>query len=146
MDVIAARAPEPVGVVLTNLDRFIYVNHEHGHPFGDQVLVEFARRFAAAAPIDHVATRYGGDVFIDLVPGVDDIEQIKSTARTFLRMCDAPITIGDVTLEIRLSAGIAIAPPGDLMEGLRTADAAMFAAKARGRARAVCLDPEWEAT
>jgi diguanylate cyclase len=142
---LAERGRESVGVVLADLDRFIYVNHERGHAVGDQVLIEVARRIDAASPAGVFAARFGGDEFAYFLPGIDDMSEVQSAALTMLRTSDTPIIVGEVSLTMRMSVGIAIAPIGDLMAGLITADTAMYEAKRRGGARAICLEPAWEA-
>jgi len=132
-------------VIYTDLDQFAYAQTKRGFGAGDQVLIEIARRVAAAAPPDGLAVRYGGDEFAVFLPGANDFARVQAVAVALLRACDTPVAVGDATFDQRLSAGIAIAPPGDLRAGLVAADNAMYEAKKRGRARAVCLDPEWEA-
>jgi diguanylate cyclase (GGDEF)-like protein len=142
---LAGRERECVGVVLADLDRFQYVNHERGHAVGDQVLIEVARRIEAASPPGVFAARFGGDEFAYFLPGIDDMSEVQSAALTMLRTSDTPIVAGEVSVTMHLSVGVAIAPVGDLMAGLMAADTAMYEAKRRGGGRAVCLEPAWEA-
>lgn len=141
---LSNRKDEPVGVVMANLDQFTAVNDIHGHPVGDLVLIEFARRIAAAAPPDGIAMRFGGNDFAVFLPGPGDMSTAQALSIVLLSACDTPVVVGDATIDLRLSAGIAIAPPKNPLAGLVAANTAMYEAKRRGGARAVCLDPVWE--
>ncbi len=143
--VTQSNVTQPVGVVLADLDRFIFVNHERGHSVGDAVLEEVNRRIVAITSPGTVAARFGGDVFAMFLPDVKDMSHVQAAAVAVLRTLDLPIDVGDLHLNLSFSVGVALAPPGELTAGLHDADVAMYEAKMRGRARAVCLNPEWEA-
>jgi diguanylate cyclase (GGDEF)-like protein len=143
-------AAHSIGVVFADLDDFLRVNDRYGHTAGDQVLAEVAVRVTALAPEGALAVRFGGDEFALLLPGVENILPVEGVAVALLRAIETPFVITVAEEELahnqRISVGLAIASPGDLLAGLLKADEAMFEAKTRGRARAVCLDPDWQAT
>jgi diguanylate cyclase (GGDEF)-like protein len=142
-------AEHSIGLVYGDLDDFLRVNDRYGHPVGDQVLAEVARRVTDLAPEGALAVRFGGDEFALLLPG-ENLLLLEDVAVALLRAIQAPIVITVAEKELahdqHISVGVAFAPPGDLPAGLRAADEAMYEAKSRGRARAVCLDPDWQAT
>jgi len=143
---------EPVGVVLADLDRFKEVNDRFGHPVGEMVLIEIARRVAEVAPPNSIVGRSGGDEFVVFLPGTADITVVQAVAVALLRACDTPVLVDAWSIDQRVSVGVAIIPSRDLISrgggspvGMDDVYAAIVVARARGGARAVCRNPEWEA-
>ena len=139
----ARRFQHPLGLVMVDIDFFKKVNDTHGHSAGDVVLCEVARRVSQELRTVDRAMRYGGEELV-LVRVQTDRAGALDLAR---RVCQAverePIKISD-TLEINVtvSAGAA-ALPQDADSGLKllnAADKVLYAAKARGRNRAVGFD------
>ncbi|HEY0951812.1 EAL domain-containing protein [Nocardioides sp.] len=136
------RRDEPVAVLLLDLDQFRSANDVHGHLAGDRLLTEVAARLRALArPIDVIA-RIGGDEFVLVCPdtGVDAAGRMAELVNEAI---GAPFQIEHRTLRVGTSIGIAVAPPleCDAETLLKHADAAMYEAKARGRARTQVFDP-----
>lgn len=88
LDRTAERAAETDGtfaLMLADLDHFKQINDVYGHPVGDAVLVEAARRLQAELrPVDLVA-RVGGEEFMMVLPGADEI----SAGRAAVALCNA---------------------------------------------------------
>jgi diguanylate cyclase (GGDEF)-like protein len=123
-------------LLLLDLDRFKEVNDSVGHHFGDQLLIQVARRITGCIKSRETVARLGGDEFaVLLTTGGENAGQVVATRiRESLRK---PFTIDDLTVEIDVSIGIALASaaPGgasDLASLLRCADVAMYAAKELG--------------
>lgn len=122
-------------VLFLDLDGFKQVNDVHGHDAGDQLLVEIAERLKAALRgRDHVA-RLGGDEFAVLIDAVQDPEQVAVICRRLLASVRRPATVGNVTVEVGVSIGVARFPTDgeDWSAVMIAADRAMYEAKRAGR-------------
>jgi len=128
------RQGKPVSVALFDLDHFKVVNDSFGHAAGDEALCQVAH--AARAILrgsDHVA-RFGGEEFLLILPDTDREGAI--TAAETLRKAIASLEIegpGSITASFGVATmpADALDPPGLLA----AADAALYAAKDRGRDR-----------
>jgi diguanylate cyclase (GGDEF)-like protein len=136
----AQRSNRSVGLVIADADHFKCVNDTYGHPAGDAVLVELANRLRQACRDGDVVARFGGEEFVILMPATT-AEQVTAVAETIRAFVAAtPITVADgVDLEVTVSVGAAIATGVDAEDAalIRTADAALYAAKHQGRNRSV---------
>jgi diguanylate cyclase (GGDEF)-like protein len=128
-------APGPfTGLLLLDLDGFKSVNDTLGHAVGDQLLVQVARALRDAVRPTDVVVRLGGDEFAVLVSDLRSAEAAESVARTVAGALQRPFTVGQVTLEVGASVGVALAPDHGvtLVDLLRRADVAMYQAKRNG--------------
>jgi diguanylate cyclase (GGDEF)-like protein/PAS domain S-box-containing protein len=152
--VLARRRPpgEAVAVLFVDLDRFKVVNDSLGHAAGDQLLVALAERLRhALRPADTVA-RFGGDEFTILCESVADAAQAAAIAARVGELIAQPFAIeGEDDVVLTASVGISLSAGGpdtgaDRPETmLRDADAAMYRAKERGRARHELFDEQMRA-
>ncbi|MGN7931881.1 MULTISPECIES: GGDEF domain-containing protein [unclassified Sphingopyxis] len=141
--VAAKDADSQIAVHFLDLDGFKAINDRHGHPAGDAVLKEVARRLKAIVRSDDVVARLGGDEFVVLQADVLQDTEAEFIARRIIREISKPYAIGDKLLTISVSVGIATAPRMGLeLERLLTcADSALYRAKAAGKARALfCVE------
>jgi len=140
----AERSRERVSVAMFDLDRFKTVNDRFGHQAGDRVLVQLADILRdTAREIDRLG-RYGGEEFMALLPETDLDDAAVFVERVRREVARRHFEIGNRgPLRLTISAGVATYPwQGiDTPETLvRLADAALYAAKARGRDRVVRFD------
>jgi len=133
IDDALARRPDStaIGVLLLDLDEFKAVNDTYGHQDGDEALREVAARLRSAVRPDDVIARLGGDEFAVLLRRVPDEDAAVERAWAIHAAICAPIAIDDVTVEVGVSIGIALAPmhSNDSTSLIRQADAAMYRAK-----------------
>ena len=135
-----ARARNPVAVLFCDLDGFKRVNDTGGHTAGDQVLTMTAARLRAAVRPHDMVARFGGDEFVVILhpnPGRDPRTDALKVAERITRVVAQPVVVGSTAYTVSVSTGITVAGPGDDPGAtLRTADAAMYRAKALGKNRA----------
>jgi two-component system, cell cycle response regulator len=134
----AARSAAAVGVILADLDHFKQINDRYGHPAGDAVLREAARRLKASMRAYDAVGRYGGEEFLLVLPGCALDAAIDVAQRARRAITAAPVSTGPHAVEVTASFGVATAETGrplDLEAVIRVADEALYRAKARGRDR-----------
>ena len=131
----AKRQQTQLVVLFANLDRFKNINDFLGHPVGNQVLQEAARRLAATVRESDTVCRQGGDEFILLVQGTSGPEQAAQVAGKLLTALSQPYLVDGRELALAASLGIACYPgDGEDAEALvMNAGAAMHHAKELGR-------------
>jgi diguanylate cyclase (GGDEF)-like protein/PAS domain S-box-containing protein len=128
----AQQAGQPVGVLFIDLDGFKAVNDVYGHQAGDAVLVEVATRLTSVVRPDDVTARLAGDEFVIICPGLADETGAHALAERIQDELTAPMLVGDATVRIGASIGIAMSAAGDDTSALLSvADAAMYDAKRR---------------
>jgi len=63
---------KPLGVLMVDIDKFKIVNDTHGHPVGDEILKEFAKRIQDRLRGFDMVARLGGEEFVVLLPDVTE--------------------------------------------------------------------------
>ena len=129
------RGRRRLAVLCLDLDRFKAVNDTLGHAAGDALLVQVTKRLLANVPVDRsLVARIGGDEFVLFVTGAGP-EEASVLAADLINSVGAAYKIEGQAVSIGLSVGIALAPrDGNDPQGLlRTADLALYRAKAEGR-------------
>ena len=144
----SGRLPGSVAVLFLDFDRFKVVNDSLGHDLGDQVLIAIAERLRSVVrPADTVA-RMGGDEFVVLCENVSgEHEVVRLCQRLQAAIAAAPLLVTEGTeVVMTASVGVAMAEGDERPEDiLRNADAAMYRAKERGKARHEIYDDSFRA-
>jgi diguanylate cyclase (GGDEF)-like protein len=150
------RRPEEdeVAVLCLDLDRFKSVNDTLGHPAGDKLLCDVARRIEAAVRPQDLVARLGGDEFAILLQGRSGARLAETAAKRVIAALARPFVIDDVQVVTSTSIGVALAGgDGDEQAGrdgtgrdgastlMKQADLALYAAKAQGRGRFAYFAP-----
>jgi two-component system, cell cycle response regulator len=129
-----------VGLAVFDVDWFKSVNDTYGHPAGDAVLEEVARRIAGTVRnVDRVA-RIGGEEFAMILVQTDGTSALDVARRAIESVAASKIPLGDGrSIGVTASAGVASLPADAKTadELFAVADRALYAAKARGRDRVV---------
>lgn len=129
-----------VGVLFLDLDRFKWINDSLGHQAGDRVLIEVAARLRAVVCDGEVLARFGGDEFTLLVTDATPERMDAAADRVDAALLE-PFVIDGGEFFLSASIGIATNDHDTDASGLvRDADAAMYVAKERGRARRATYD------
>ena len=130
------------GVVVTlDLDNFKYFNDRHGHRVGDELLRQVAARLRETLAAASCLARSGGDQFIAFLPGLTLAEAMRK-AQACVDAMREPVTLASGAEIVTVSAGVATLAGQTVDEVWRACDAALHAAKARGRDRVVAFDDD----
>ncbi|WP_246696130.1 bifunctional diguanylate cyclase/phosphodiesterase [Mesorhizobium sp. SARCC-RB16n] len=129
------REGEKLAVHCVDLDRFKPVNDTLGHPIGDRLLSEVARRLQQQAGETAMVARIGGDEFVILQLLLDDNDEAGVLASRVIHALAGEFLIQGHKINIGSSIGIAVFPDdGQSSEILiRNADLALYKAKMEGR-------------
>lgn len=121
-------------LVIFDLDRFKRINDIHGHQAGDFVIRRIADELQSALGALGKVARVGGEEFALLAPPSAYDALIVRLIALRARIEAMPIAVDGATIGATISAGIALAAPGESFSNLyRRADKALYAAKAAGR-------------
>lgn len=128
-----------VAVVFVDMDGFKDVNDRDGHAAGDVVLQAIGSRLRGAVrDHDHVG-RMGGDEFIAVCTGLDDVAGAEDLRDRIAATLGDPVGYGGRRIDISASVGMAWSPAGEHIDAdalVARADAAMYQVKsARGAGR-----------
>ncbi|MFY9584063.1 MAG: EAL domain-containing protein [Candidatus Acidiferrales bacterium] len=134
-------------VLFLDLDRFKVVNDSLGHAIGDELLVAMAQRLKRCLRPGDTVARFGGDEFAFLLVDVKKISGAIRVAERIKEALAAPFNLDGHEVFATASIGLTMgqtdyAKPEDF---LRDADAAMYRAKAQGRARYEIFDSDMHA-
>jgi diguanylate cyclase (GGDEF)-like protein/PAS domain S-box-containing protein len=133
---LARREQTGLGLVYLDLSGFKQVNDRFGHPAGDAVLVEVARRLMEVVRESDLVARFGGDEFVILLSKVDDEEAALEAARRFEAALEPAIRVGEeIEVKVEADFGIALYPDHgtEADELLDAADRALYSRKEAGR-------------
>jgi diguanylate cyclase (GGDEF)-like protein len=134
----ASRTHTPFAMAIADVDRFKAINDTYGHPAGDAVLREAARRLRGAMRTFDSLGRYGGDEFLAVVPGCDPAAVSRFAENFRARIDRKAIETSEGLITVTLSLGVVALE--DLRDAksetlIRAADAALYRAKIAGRNR-----------
>ena len=118
-------------LLVLDLDRFKSINDNLGHPAGDVVLTEIARRMVQSVTNTGSVFRLSGDEFAILLDSFEDKSELVQLAETIRQQINQRLQVNDTELFLNASIGIAIAPDDTLeaQELYRYADLALYEAK-----------------
>ncbi len=130
----------PVTVIAADIDHFKDVNDQHGHPYGDLVLVGFSQAIQSVLGRSDIAARFGGEEFVVFLTDTTVEEAIAVTRN----IDDVFIGTADPDRHVpTVSYGVAEVPVGlELADAIQRADQALYRAKRAGRARTMAYGDE----
>jgi diguanylate cyclase (GGDEF)-like protein len=123
---LAMARQEGAAIIFIDIDRFKEINDQLGHMVGDACLKRLARVLPRFFRPDDKLFRWGGDEFLVVAPGLDDVAAQQRIAA----IAGAVAVPTDEGPAFTISAGVSIlAPGGDPETAIRDADRAMYDAK-----------------
>ncbi len=134
----AWRATSPVSVILADLDHFKNVNDTYGHPVGDAVLRDTAKRLRVPLRLYDSLGRYGGEEFLIVLPGCASTSAVAVAERVRIAIAEISIELPEGRIAVTASFGTASAGDAQGFESdglIQAADEALYRAKRGGRNR-----------
>jgi diguanylate cyclase (GGDEF)-like protein len=127
----------PIAFLMMDLDHFKEVNDQYGHAAGDRALIGVVNHLLRVCPDDVLMGRLGGEEFVALIPGVEEVEAVRLANALRLAVTLHPLTtdLGE-SFRVSMSIGLFVtqAHPGLTVESaLALADGALYQAKVLGR-------------
>ncbi|MDI9244097.1 diguanylate cyclase [Marinobacter sp. CHS3-4] len=130
------RSGHHFSIVLIDLDLFKHINDEYGHDAGDQVLKDFATLMNAVIRKADVASRWGGEEFLILLPDTALLQALTLAERLRQKVAKHEFSFAGDSMPVTISAGVcSIAKTGSVNELLKHADLHLYSAKENGRNR-----------
>lgn len=125
----------PFAVVITDLDGFKQINDQYGHPVGDAVLMEYAKRIEETKKSNTFVARFGGDEFVYIFPYFVEKQTLIENIVTSLSLHNIVVDNKKYNFDIRSSAGVAIYPKDGktISELLKKADHSLYMMKTTNR-------------
>jgi len=130
----AGREQGILALLYLDLDKFKHVNDNFGHPIGDELLRQAAKRLQHAIRKTDTAARFGGDEFVILLEHLSSKNMALQLAENIRQALCQPYQIAGQQLTINPSIGVALYPQHGLVqkELILHADEAMYLAKTAG--------------
>ena len=140
----ASRARSMLSIAMLDIDHFKRFNDTLGHDAGDALLREVGRLLREKLRKSDIASRYGGEEFVLVLPESSFADTVQRVEVIRLAIRELQVRHGEQLLgTVTLSAGVAQARDGlTARELLRQADEALYAAKHAGRDRVVVYEPK----
>ncbi|WP_110666549.1 GGDEF domain-containing protein [Salinicola halophilus] len=128
---------QPMALAMLDLDHFKAINDTYGHAVGDEVLVAFSRLVERTVRSTDTLIRWGGDEFLLLLPGLDDVSAGAAITRVMKTLATA--RLGPSKTPLGFSAGVG-QPADETLEALlRAIDDALYQAKRAGGGRVALM-------
>ncbi len=131
-----------LSIILGDIDHFKSINDTYGHPAGDAVLTEVARRLAKSVRNVDSPGRYGGEEMMVVLPGASTECALEVAERIRKEICATPVDTIWGRIPVTMSLGVAgtdtVGCPM-LMLLIQAADQALYQAKDEGRDRVISV-------
>lgn len=130
--------PSPMSLILCDIDHFKRFNDTHGHPAGNAILQEVAKRITESVRETDFVARYGGEEFTVLLNRCDLKTAVQRAERIRLAIMQTPFLYENKEHRVTLSLGCTQArTEDDVSSFVARADQALYAAKEGGRNRTI---------
>jgi diguanylate cyclase (GGDEF)-like protein len=131
----AQRSDQPVSVIMTDIDRFKFINDEYGHATGDTALEHFANILNTGRRSNDILARVGGEEFALVVPGTELRAATLIADELRAKIDSQPMLLNGDDLPMTASFGVATMSANDtcMTDIIVRADRALYRSKRAGR-------------
>lgn len=127
-------ASDGYALLVLDIDNFKFVNDTLGHDAGDALLCTFASRLRSAVRAEDLIARLGGDEFAIVLEARKEAD-VHAAAEKIYAALHLPFAHDGRLIECNASIGASLSPAGgtERSELMKSADIALYSAKAAGR-------------
>ncbi|MBV1911625.1 MAG: GGDEF domain-containing protein [Kangiellaceae bacterium] len=126
-------------LVVGDIDLFKRINDQHGHSFGDKVLIEIANFLTKSVRESDFIARFGGEEFIFLLPETSIVDATRAINKIRSGISKLSVKNGTDSVSVSMSFGISEFENDDTTKAVfERADKALYRAKEKGRNRVCC--------
>lgn len=135
-----------IALLYVDIDYFKQANDLIGRANGDLLMKQVVRRIRTNMPSGNVLARVGDDEFAVIEELLPTTQNPTVTARQIIKALSHRFEVNGINVFVGGSVGIAMFPQdgASVADLLRSAELAMYRAKAEGRSRIVYFDQEME--
>mgnify|MGYP001009899994 CR=1 FL=1 len=128
------RKPEPLCLILIDIDHFKEINDRHGHQAGDLVLQRIAERISSCLRDSDLTFRWGGEEFLAVLRDCESKDALRIAEKLRDAVAESRTAIGKTEVSATISLGIAERCEAESIDALiGRADRALYGAKQSGR-------------
>jgi diguanylate cyclase (GGDEF)-like protein len=140
---LTARSHSSLAIMMLDADHFKRVNDTYGHLAGDAVLKTISERICQSVRCSELIGRYGGEEFLVVLPGSDEVQVSAVAERVRQAIAEEPFRIDQGLLAVTVSIGTTVIQPlfDTEKDALAAADNALYEAKNSGRNRVTVAIP-----
>jgi diguanylate cyclase (GGDEF)-like protein len=141
---IAVADRSELALLMTDFDHFKGINDNHGHLFGDRVLVAGVGLISTNLRSSDFFGRYGGEELLIVLPRTDAATATQVAERLRATVAQTLSHVDERRIDLTVSVGVAVLSQcaNKTMEALiSAADIALYAAKTAGRNRVMAYPP-----
>lgn len=139
--VMAKQGPDPLSLLLIDIDYFKNINDTYGHQAGDQVLKGIASKIRSSLRESDFTARFGGDEFAVILQKTPANRAVDVAWKLCFNLRESSFLFDDANVNVTVSIGVAEVSEGDTIESLiGRADQALYKVKVDGRNRAGVAD------
>lgn len=133
-------AKDSAALILIDIDHYKHINDKFGHPIGDVVLKEVSTVLTSYIKTTDLATRWGGEEFLIFLShtSIDEAYSLAENIRFAIQ--DKIIVVDEMKIKVTASFGVSVLKdnlPKSFDASYKSADAALYKAKNRGRNQVV---------
>ncbi|MBK5247141.1 MAG: sensor domain-containing diguanylate cyclase [Peptostreptococcaceae bacterium] len=124
------------GILFMDIDKFKLFNDNYGHDVGDEVLRMISKSFLAVTRATDLIGRFGGEEFIAVLVGVDEVSLTEKAERIRMLIENCALNVEGKEVKVTISIGATMVMGEDTIETLlKRADALLYKCKEEGRNR-----------
>lgn len=125
------KSAQKLAVLMLDIDKFKFINDNHGHMAGDEVLKFLAKKISGCLRETDSIGRVGGDEFIILIRHIHSEADIEMLICRIFEVLKVPLVFNQQEIQVNISVGISIFPDYSQNEDglINQADQAMYGAK-----------------